>query len=64
MREAAIRLAQNKKISMVKLVEGLSKTERNFVLKRGESSVFDDKRDYLDNMVSKIKEAVRAAGLK
>ncbi|WP_143278621.1 hypothetical protein [Bradyrhizobium sp. Y36] len=61
-REAGIRLALERKGSVAKLVDSLSKTERNFILKKGESSIFDDNRNYVENLAEKIWMSARSAG--
>src|SRR5262249_28919193 len=64
-KEAAVRLTLEKKGSVSKLVDSLSKTERNFVLKKGEMSIYDDPRDYVGSIVEKaIAAATKSVGSK
>jgi ABC-type multidrug transport system fused ATPase/permease subunit len=61
-KEAAIRLTLDRKLGLTKLVEGLSKIERNFILKKGENSIYDDHREYLGNIADKVAAAIRPLG--
>jgi hypothetical protein len=60
MKEAGLRIAfENKKLSLAKPLMSLIHTERNFILKKGESSIFDDNREYLDGYADKLSAVIK-----